>query len=136
MKKYLIYFGTALLLLACVAALLAWRYAGRPTVYEGDVYHEMAVASYEDAVDTVGDAGLSHYMRDVIEKRCPVYQPSGAVWRDCLWQLHDENKAAHTGTDAGDIEDRCQAISKQFDGLIAGEVALSCEAYGFSKSAQ
>lgn len=132
MKKYF-YYGLGFLLLVCVASLLAWRYPGRPTVYEGDVYHEMAVAAYEDAVDVIGDTGLSSYMRSVIEKRCPVYQPNGAVWRDCLWQLRDESKAAYRGADAANIEARCQANGDKFDGLAAGEVVLSCEAYNFSK---
>jgi len=90
-------------------------------------------AGEEWALDEIGDPAFKEYMLTVLWPRCPFYKDGGAVYRDCLWKARDEAKTAYRGQDGVEIENYCQALGGHFEGLLAGEIALSCEAYKYSQ---
>lgn len=86
------------------------------------------------ALDEIGDPAFKEYMLTTLWPRCPFYKPSGALYRQCLQEAADEAKEAYKGQDGSDIEASCQALGSRFEGLLAGEMTLSCEAYRYSKN--
>jgi hypothetical protein len=109
--------------LVALVALSIFVYLLRPTsVPAGEVW----------ALDEIDDPAFKGYMLTVLWPRCPYYQDGGAVYRDCLWKARDEAKAAYRGQDGAEIESYCQDLGGRFEGLLAGEMALSCEAFRFS----
>ena len=85
------------------------------------------------ALDEIGDSAFKEYMLSVLWQRCPFYKDGGAAYRDCLWKARDKAKAAYRGQDSAEIESYCQDLGGRFEGLLAGEIAISCEAFRFSR---
>jgi len=114
------------IVLVALVALGIFAYLLRPaSVPAGEVW----------ALDEIGDPAFKEYMLTVLWLECPFYKDGGAVYRDCLWKARDEAKAAYSGQDGAEIESYCQDLGGRFEGLLAGEMAISCEAYQYSKKA-
>ncbi len=92
------------------------------------------IDGWSDAIEAIDSPAFAVYVRDYLSKRCLFYVPDGAGYRNCLWEVVDATQAAYSKTDptVEQIIDECQLIASQLDGVVAGEVVLSCEAYKFS----
>lgn len=80
-------------------------------------------------IDEFGDPEFSRYARKVINVQCPFYQPSGAVYRDCLLNLLEKESHGGDTKYVAEVRAECEAeVEKVFEepSLVAGEMTLSC----------
>lgn len=99
-------------------------------------FNSVVTQGYEDAIGAMHDPAFTAYVTNTLAVRCPFYIPDGAGYRDCLWDVVNENEAAYTKTtpSSQEIDDECQTVAAHLDGLVAGEVVLSCRAFKLSNS--
>ncbi len=128
--KWNVYILGLLILLVLVLFLVVFLVGNRPAA-TADSAPKITGETW--ALDEIGDPAFKEYMLTVLWPRCPFYKDSGAVYRDCLWKARDEAKGAYRGQDGVEIENYCQALGGHFEGLLAGEIAISCEAFRFSR---
>ena len=102
--------------------------------YYNQLYLKVATDGHWGAVEEIGDPAFTKYMHEVLEKHCPFYEPDGSGYRDCLLNLVDTETAAYTKQrpTLQEIDTYCQAIGSRWEGLLAGEMVLSCKAYRLS----
>lgn len=121
----------------------SWRYSDPNAVSTtseltqeevNDLYLKSAMDGRRDAIASIGDPAFSAYVYDVLDKRCPFYESGGAVYRDCLWGVVNESEAAYkkSSPTTKEIDDSCQALASNLDGLLSGEIILSCRTYKLS----
>lgn len=95
------------------------------------LFNSVVTQGYEDAIEAMNDPAFTSYVANTLAVRCPFYIPDGAGYRDCLWDVVNENEAAYTKTTPllQEIDDQCQSVASDLDGLVAGEVVLACRAF-------
>lgn len=98
------------------------------------LFNSVMVQGYEDVIEAMNDPAFTSYVTNTLAVRCPFYVPDGAGYRDCLWEVVNENEAAYTKAtpSSQEIDNECQEKASNLDGLVAGEVVLSCRAYKLS----
>src|SRR3989344_1005365 len=99
------------------------------------LYLEVAVESHREGIESLGDPAFSAYVFNELDTRCPFYEPDGAGYRDCLWDVVNEKEAAYAKTSptSAEIDEQCQSATVHLGGLVAGEVVLSCSAFKLSQ---
>lgn len=99
------------------------------------LYLEVATDDRNAAIASIGDPAFSSYVFDVLDKQCPFYVPDGASYRNCLWEVVDESESTYTRSSSTpqEIDEQCQSLAAHLDGLVAGEIVLSCRAFKLSK---
>lgn len=101
-----------------------------------DLYLDVATQSHREATESLGDPAFTAYVFNTLDKQCPFYTPSGAGYRDCLWEVVNAAEASYTKTSPTptEIEEQCQTAAAHLDGLVSGEVILSCRAFMLSQN--
>ena len=85
-------------------------------------------------VPTMNDKGLADFTKNVIEKRCPYYKPSGQGYRECLsdWEQELGNKLLPEQQD--EVHAYCSTFTAKYaeeDSLEGQELFLKCAIYKF-----
>lgn len=99
------------------------------------MYLRVAKESHREGIDSLEDPAFSAFVYDTLDKQCPFYVPSGAGYRDCLWEAVYAAEGAYTKERPSkeEIEDECQQLALHLGGLVAGEVILSCRVFKLSQ---
>ncbi len=82
--------------------------------------------------DGITDATFVTYATDVIDKRCPFYEPNGVVYRECLSDWLDALRNNALVEENGEVNAYCEVFSKKYADVISfqeSELFTKCAIY-------
>ncbi|MDP3988632.1 MAG: hypothetical protein Q8P93_00120 [bacterium] len=92
---------------------------------------EVFIDRNDALVATIEDRDMAEYIANVILEKCPFYEPNGANYRGCLFDLLEERQGRYVGTASNyqRILEECYDFAGNYDALEYGEMSMSCLIY-------